>query len=247
MGRAAVPSGASTGIYEACELRDGDKSRYLGKGVQKAVENVNGEIAEALNGLNALDQPYIDKILIELDGTPNKTRLGANAMLGVSLAVAKASAEALGAGRFTATSAGVNAKTLPVPMMNVLNGGVHAPSSAADIQEFMIMPVGAKSWKEALRWCARCSTRSPRCCTPPASATRAATRPAISRATRTACAHRPGHRACGLTRPARTSCSPWTRPAPTGSKPRTAAIISRSAGITMTAAGDGRYVGQLLR
>ena len=96
VGRAAVPSGASTGIYEACELRDGDKSRYLGKGVQKAVENVNGEIAEALNGLNALDQPYIDKILIELDGTPNKTRLGANAMLGVSLAVAKASAEALG-------------------------------------------------------------------------------------------------------------------------------------------------------
>ena len=152
VGRAAVPSGASTGIYEACELRDGDKSRYLGKGVQKAVENVNGEIAEALNGLNALDQPYIDKILIELDGTPNKTRLGANAMLGVSLAVAKASAEALGLPLYSYIG-GVNAKTLPVPMMNVLNGGVHAPSSAADIQEFMIMPVGAKSWKEALRWC----------------------------------------------------------------------------------------------
>ena len=152
VGRAAVPSGASTGIYEACELRDGDKSRYLGKGVQKAVENVNGEIAEALNGLNALDQPYIDKILIELDGTPNKTRLGANAMLGVPLAVAKASAEALGLPLYSYIG-GVNAKTLPVPMMNVLNGGVHAPSSAADIQEFMIMPVGAKSWKEALRWC----------------------------------------------------------------------------------------------
>ena len=149
VGRAAVPSGASTGIYEACELRDGDKSRYLGKGVQKAVENVNGEIAEALNGLNALDQPYIDKILIELDGTPNKTRLGANAMLGVSLAVAKASAEALGLPLYSYIG-GVNAKTLPVPMMNVLNGGVHAPSSAADIQEFMIMPVGAKSWKAAL-------------------------------------------------------------------------------------------------
>ena len=105
VGRAAVPSGASTGIYEACELRDGDKSRYLGKGVQKAVENVNGEIAEALNGLNALDQPYIDKILIELDGTPNKTRLGANAMLGVSLAVAKASAPAPPPDRCTTTAA----------------------------------------------------------------------------------------------------------------------------------------------
>ena len=151
-GRAAVPSGASTGIYEACELRDGDKSRYLGKGVQKAVENVNGEIAEALIGLNALDQPYIDAQLIELDGTPNKTRLGANAMLGVSLAVAKAAAESLKLPLYNYIG-GVNAKTLPVPMMNVLNGGVHAPSSAADIQEYMIMPVGAKSWKEALRMC----------------------------------------------------------------------------------------------
>ena len=153
VGRAAVPSGASTGIYEACELRDGDKSRYLGKGVQKAVENVNGEIAEALNGLNALDQPYIDKILIELDGTPNKTRLGANAMLGVSLAVAKASAEALGLPLYSYIG-GVNAKTLPVPMMNVLNGGQHAAGSNVDIQEFMIMPVGAESFHEALRMCA---------------------------------------------------------------------------------------------
>ncbi len=152
MGRAAVPSGASTGIYEACELRDGDKDRYLGKGVQKAVENVNGEIAENLIGLNALDQPYIDNLLITLDGTPNKTRLGANAMLGVSLAVAKAAAAELDLPLYNYIG-GVNAKTLPVPMMNVLNGGVHAPSSAADIQEYMIMPVGAKSWKEALRMC----------------------------------------------------------------------------------------------
>ena len=164
VGRAAVPSGASTGIYEACELRDGDKSRYLGKGVQKAVENVNGEIAEALNGLNALDQPYIDKILIELDGTPNKTRLGANAMLGVSLAVAKASAEALG-----------------LPLYSYI-GGVNAK-----------------------------------------------TRPAISRATRTACAPSSRPSSSRATGPARISCSPWTRPAPTGSRPRTAAIISRSA------------------
>ena len=153
VGRAAVPSGASTGIYEACELRDGDKSRYLGKGVQKAVENVNGEIAESLVGLNALDQPSIDKLLIELDGTPNKTRLGANAMLGVSLAVAKAAAESLNLPLYNYIG-GVNAKTLPVPMMNVLNGGAHATGSNVDIQEFMIMPVGAESWKEALRMCA---------------------------------------------------------------------------------------------
>ena len=152
IGRAAVPSGASTGVYEACELRDGDKSRYLGKGVLKAVENVNGEIAEALLGLNVLDQSYIDKLLVELDGTANKTRLGANAMLGVSLACAHAGAEALGMPLYSYIG-GVNAKTLPVPMMNVLNGGVHAPSSSVDIQEFMIMPVGAKSWREALRWC----------------------------------------------------------------------------------------------
>ena len=125
VGRAAVPSGASTGIYEACELRDGDKSRYLGKGVQKAVENVNGEIAEALNGLNALDQPYIDKILIELDGTPNKTRLGANAMLGVSLAVAKASAEALGLPLYSYIG-GVNAKTPPFKTFIIGTGSVLA-------------------------------------------------------------------------------------------------------------------------
>ena len=152
VGRAAVPSGASTGIYEACELRDGDKGRYLGKGVSKAVENVNTEIAEALIGLNALDQPGIDKTLIELDGTPNKTRLGANAILGASLAVAKAAAEASGVGLYNYIG-GVNAKTLPVPMMNVLNGGAHATNNV-EIQEFMIMPVGAKCFKEALRMCA---------------------------------------------------------------------------------------------
>ena len=152
MGRAAVPSGASTGIFEACELRDGDKSRYLGKGVQNAVDNVNGEIAEAMVGLNALDQPSIDRILIELDGTPNKTRLGANAILGVSMAVAKAAAEATGVGLYNYIG-GMNAKTLPVPMMNVLNGGAHANNSV-DIQEFMVMPVSAPSFKEALRMCA---------------------------------------------------------------------------------------------
>ena len=152
VGRAAVPSGASTGAFEACELRDGDKGRYLGKGVEKAVENVNGEICEALVGLNALDQPSIDRILIELDGTPNKSRLGANAILGASLACAKAAAEASGVGLYNYLG-GVNAKTLPVPMMNVLNGGAHANNSV-DIQEFMIMPVSAKSFKEALRMCA---------------------------------------------------------------------------------------------
>jgi len=153
IGRAAVPSGASTGMYEACELRDGDKGRYKGKGVLKAVANVNEEIAEAVIGLNALDQVEIDNLLIELDGTPNKTRLGANATLGVSLAVAKAAAEATGQSLYNYIG-GVNAKTLPVPMMNVLNGGAHATGSNVDIQEFMIMPVGADCFREALRMCA---------------------------------------------------------------------------------------------
>ena len=152
VGRAAVPSGASTGIHEACELRDGDKSRFGGKGVTMAVENVNGEIAEAMLGLNVLDQTSIDKMLCEIDGTPNKTRLGANAILGVSLACAKAAAEATGMSLYNYIG-GVNAKTLPVPMMNILNGGAHA-SNSVDIQEFMIMPVGAQSFKEALRMCA---------------------------------------------------------------------------------------------
>ena len=132
MGRAAVPSGASTGVYEACELRDGDKSRYLGKGVENAVAAVNGEIAEALIGLNAMDQVAIDTLLRELDGTPNKTRLGANALLGVSLACAKAAANALGLPLYRYIG-GANAKTLPVPMMNVLNGGAHATGSNVDI------------------------------------------------------------------------------------------------------------------
>ena len=152
MGRAAVPSGASTGIYEACELRDGDKSRYNGKGVETAVKNVNTEIAEALIGTNVLDQVAIDQLLIDLDGTPNKERLGANAILGASLACAKAAAEYLGVALYNYIG-GVNAKQLPVPMMNILNGGAHATNNV-EIQEFMIMPVGAESFREALRMCA---------------------------------------------------------------------------------------------
>ncbi|MEQ2455939.1 phosphopyruvate hydratase [Flavonifractor hominis] len=152
VGRAAVPSGASTGIYEACELRDGDKSRYMGKGVLTAVKNVNTEIAECLVGMNVLDQTAIDKALIELDGTPNKTKLGANAILGASLACAKAAAESLGTSLYNYIG-GVNAKILPVPMMNILNGGAHATNNV-EIQEFMIMPVGACCFREALRMCA---------------------------------------------------------------------------------------------
>ena len=151
-GRAAVPSGASTGVHEAVELRDGDKSRYKGKGVLKAVDAVNGELAEAVIGMNAMDQALIDRTMIELDGTPTKGRLGANAILGVSLACAKAAAEALGMPLY-AYIGGPNAKTLPVPMMNILNGGAHATNNV-DIQEFMVMPVGAPSWREALRMCA---------------------------------------------------------------------------------------------
>ena len=152
VGRAAVPSGASTGIYEACELRDGDKGRYLGKGVLKAVENVNTEIADCLVGMNVLDQVAIDKAMIELDGTPNKSRLGANAILGASLACAKAAAESLGLSLYNYI-VGVNANTLPVPMMNILNGGAHATNNV-EIQEFMIMPVGACCFREALCMCA---------------------------------------------------------------------------------------------
>ena len=151
VGRAAVPSGASTGIFEAVELRDGDKKRYMGKGVLKAVENVNEVIAPEIIGMNALNQVEIDKLMIELDGTENKSKLGANAILGVSLAVAKAAANALGLPLYQYIG-GVNAKYLPVPMMNILNGGKHADNSV-DLQEFMIMPVGAKSFSEALRMC----------------------------------------------------------------------------------------------
>ena len=152
LGRASVPSGASTGIYEACELRDGDPGRYLGKGVSKAVYNVNTEICQALLGMNALDQVSIDRHLVELDGTPNKSRLGANAILGASLAVAKATAASLGISLYRYVG-GNNAKVLPLPMMNILNGGAHAANNV-DIQEFMIMPVSAPSWAEALRRCA---------------------------------------------------------------------------------------------
>ena len=151
LGRASVPSGASTGIYEACELRDGNPGRYLGKGVEKAVHNINTEIAQLLIEKNALDQPAIDAAMIELDGTPNKSRLGANAILAVSLATAKAAAASMGLSLYRYIG-GSNAKVLPVPMMNILNGGAHA-SNNVDIQEFMIMPVSAASWKEALRQC----------------------------------------------------------------------------------------------
>ena len=152
VGRASVPSGASTGIYEAHELRDGDASRYLGKGVSKAVENIHTEIAPALIGKNVLDQTHLDQTMIDLDGTPNKSRLGANAILGVSLACAKAAAASQGVSLYRYVG-GTNAKILPVPMMNILNGGAHA-SNNVDIQEFMIMPISAGSWKEALRRCA---------------------------------------------------------------------------------------------
>ena len=152
VGRAAVPSGASTGIFEAIELRDGDKNNYLGKSVLKAVANVNDTIAEELIGLNVYDQPAIDKMLIELDGTHNKAKLGANAILGVSLAVANAAAKSLDLPLYQYIG-GVNAKVLPVPMMNIINGGSHADNSV-DLQEFMVMPVGAKTFSSALQMCA---------------------------------------------------------------------------------------------
>jgi enolase 1/2/3 len=148
-GRAAVPSGASTGAHEAVELRDGDKKRYLGKGVQKAVTAAEGEIFEALGGMDAEQQAKIDETMIALDGTPNKGRLGANAILGVSLAVAKAAAEAHGTPLYRYIG-GANARTLPVPMMNIINGGAHA-DNPIDFQEFMIMPIGAPTFSEALR------------------------------------------------------------------------------------------------
>lgn len=151
VGRAAVPSGASTGAFEAVELRDND-SRYMGSGVETAVNNVNNIIADTVIGMNVLDQVTIDKVMIDLDGTPNKAKLGANAILGVSMAVAKAAANALGLPLYQYLG-GFNSKQLPVPMMNILNGGKHA-DNMVDFQEFMIMPVGAKSFKEALRMCA---------------------------------------------------------------------------------------------
>ena len=152
IGRAAVPSGASTGVHEALELRDGDAGQFGGKGVRKAVDHVNGEIAEELLGWDAVDQVEIDEFLINLDGTPNKGRLGANAILGVSLAVAKAAAEGVDLPLFRYIG-GTSARVLPVPMMNILNGGKHAADST-DLQEFMIMPIGAPTFSECLRWCA---------------------------------------------------------------------------------------------
>ena len=150
VGRASVPSGASTGMYEAVELRDDDKSIYMGKGVLKAVDNVNEIIAPEVTGMNVFDQVSIDNLMIELDGTPNKAKLGANAILGVSLAVAKAAAEELGLPLYQYLG-GVNSKVLPVPMMNIVNGGSHSDAPIA-FQEFMILPVGAESFSEALRW-----------------------------------------------------------------------------------------------
>lgn len=151
LGRAAVPSGASTGVHEALELRDGDKKRYGGKGVLKAVENVNGPIAKALKGADALDQSGVDKTMIGLDGTPNKSKLGANATLGVSLAAARAAAMSKKAPLYQNLGNG-KAHLMPVPMFNILNGGVHANWQGTDFQEFMIAPVGAPNFREALRW-----------------------------------------------------------------------------------------------
>jgi len=150
LGRAAVPSGASTGAHEAVELRDNDKKKYVGKGVLKAVKNVNSTIAPLLLGYDVADQTGIDQLMIELDGTENKGKLGANAMLAVSMAVAKAAAEEANLPLFRYIG-GTNAKTLPIPMMNILNGGAHADNKI-DFQEFMIMPVGAPSFSEGLRW-----------------------------------------------------------------------------------------------
>ena len=149
MGRAAVPSGASTGEHEAVELRDGDKNYYLGKGVQNAVDNVNGLIADELRGLPVYDQLTLDQLLLDIDGTENKNKLGANAMLGVSLACAKAAASELGMPLWRYVG-GVNAKVMPVPMMNIINGGSHADNSV-DLQEFMVMPAGAESFSHALQ------------------------------------------------------------------------------------------------
>jgi enolase len=162
-GRAAVPSGASTGEREAVELRDGDKKRYNGKGVQKAVSNVNDIIADEVIGFDASDQVGIDKLMIDLDGTPNKKKLGANAILGVSLAVARAAANYFEL-PFYRYLGGTNAKILPVPMMNILNGGKHADNNV-DLQEFMIVPVKAPSFAEALGWELKYSTRSKVFCT----------------------------------------------------------------------------------
>ncbi|MQC18778.1 MAG: phosphopyruvate hydratase, partial [Chloroflexi bacterium] len=154
IGRAAVPSGASTGAHEAVELRDGDMERFGGRGVLRAVEHVEEHLAMAVTGLDAFDQAAVDRAMIEVDGTPNKARLGANAVLGVSLAVAKAAAEATGQPLYRYLG-GVDARVMPVPMCNVLNGGAHATNST-DFQEFMLMPVGAPTFREGMRWVVEC-------------------------------------------------------------------------------------------
>ncbi len=161
-GRAAVPSGASTGVLEALELRDGDKGRFGGKGVLQAVNHVNHEIADKLTGLDALNQVALDRALITLDGTPNKSRLGANAILGVSMAVARAAAVSSGLPLYHYLG-GVAACTLPVPMMNIMNGGAHANWQGTDLQEFMIAPIGAPTFHEAVRWGSRPTRRLSPC------------------------------------------------------------------------------------
>ena len=229
MGRAAVPSGASTGTHEAVELRDGG-DRYLGKGVAQAVSHVNVEIAGAVEGLEALDQRGLDSALIDLDGTPNKGRLGANALLGVSLAVAHAAADEVGLPLWRYVG-GTAAHVLPVPMMNVLNGGVHADNNV-DLQEFMIVPVGAASFAEGLRGGRRPITGSRPCCTragcPPPSATKAGSRPTSPPTRkRSRSSSKPSTPPAG--RRATTSPSPWmpppassTRTAPTNWPPKAA-------------------------
>lgn len=183
LGRAAVPSGASTGAYEANEKRDGDDARYMGKGVSQAVAAVNGEIAEMLRDADAEEQLAIDHAMIKLDGTPNKARLGANAIIGVSLAVAKAAAEARGLPLYRYVG-GTSAATLPVPMMNIINGGEHA-DNPIDFQEFMVMPVGTDSLAEAVRWGAEIFHTLKKSCTMPGtarpSATKAVLRPISGR------------------------------------------------------------------
>ena len=228
-GRAMVPSGASTGAFEACELRDGDKGRYLGKGVSQAVEHVNNECANAVVGLDAFDQRAVDAALIAADGTPNKTKLGANAILGVSLAVARAAAESAGLSLYQYLG-GVNAHLLPTPMMNILNGGVHADNNV-DFQEFMIMPVAPRALPRVCVGAPRSTTPSRACCTRPAWAaawaTRAALRP-TSRPmpSRSSTSPRPWRRPA--LSPASTSCTPWTRPRPSSTTPRPACTSSRA-------------------
>src|SRR5215207_6119131 len=186
VGRAAVPSGASTGEHEALELRDGEADRYGGKGVRRAVQTIEEQIGPALSGMRATDQVGIDRAMLEMDGTPNKEKLGAHSILAVSLATARAAAEDVGLPLYRYLG-GPMVRTMPVPMMNILNGGAHA-TNTVDFQEYMIVPVGAETFADALRMAPRCSTHSRRCSSsgscPPAWATRAAS-PPTSRPTRT--------------------------------------------------------------